>query len=449
MKWLAVLSKSIFSMLFCFVLFQSCGGDAKETSVITLDPQVCLDQTSKNIALWDYMDDWYLWNESLVHSTVLEDYSSLEQLINSIKENNPIDRYSFVMSKVEYDDLFVNASNVGFGMAAKVDELNNELVISFVYDNSSAKKIGLSRGDRIIAINDIDLHSVMADEQFIWTDFWSEIDDSQAVSFTWRTLNGAIVSQSMSSSQVTTNTIFATTTIDSTAGKIGYLVYNSFIDPSSADLNQAFAYFKDEGIEELIVDLRYNHGGTSRMSNQLASQIGGDIVAGNIYNMPTNNNNHQSDIEIFNLNGVQHFLSMSRVVFITTEESSSGSEVLINSLKPYLDVKLVGQKTNGKPVGMRVSQLCDQIILAITHHNHNADGEGDFFDGIPVDCPAIDTIGADWGDLKDPMLAEAVFFLEHKQCSDNKTAVSPRLKPLYRERLPIFSELESFNKNTL
>jgi len=437
-------------MLFCFVLLQSCGGDTKESPVITLDPDVCLDQTSKNIALWDYMDDWYLWNESLIHNTILEDFSSLEQLINNIKENNPIDRYSFVISKAEYDDIFVNASNDGFGMAAKVDELNNELVISFVYKNSNAKKIGLSRGDRIIAINDIDLHSAMADEEFIWTDFWSEIDDSQAVSFTWRSLDGAIVTQSMLSSQVTTNTIFATKVIDSTAGKIGYLVYNSFIDPSSEDLNQAFAYFKSEGIDELIVDLRYNHGGTSRMSNQLASQIGGDIVTGNIYNMPTNNNNHQSDIEIFNLNGVQHFLTMPSVVFITTEESSSGSEVLINSLKPYLNVKLVGQKTNGKPVGMRVSQLCDQMILAITHHNHNADGEGDFFDGIPVDCPAIDTIEGGWGDLKDPMLAEAVYLLENKQCSDNKVTDGEMLKPLYREGLPNgFNQIKRFNINTL
>jgi len=412
--------KSLFSILFFSILLQSCGGDSQEDQVISIEPKVCVDQTSKNVALWDYMDDWYLWNESLDHSTDLDDYSSLESLMNNIKENNPIDRYSFIMSKTDYDDIFINATNVGYGMAAKVDEANNELVISFVFDNSNAQKIGLSRGDRIIAINDIDLHSLMANEQFLWSDFWSEIDDSKDVSFTWRTLENTIITQSMQSSQVTTNTVFATQVIESTAGKIGYLVYNSFIDPSSADLNQAFSYFNDEEVDELIVDLRYNHGGTSRMSNQLASQIGGDIVAGNVYNKPTNNANHQSDTELFNLNGAEHYVNMSRVVFITTEESSSGSEVLINSLKPYLDVKLVGQKTYGKPVGMRVSQLCDQMVLAITHHNHNADGFGDFFEGIAVDCPAVDSIAGGWGDLSDPMLSEAIYLLENNQCSNNQ-----------------------------
>ncbi|NQZ82113.1 MAG: PDZ domain-containing protein [Colwellia sp.] len=443
--------KSIFSMLLFCLLLQGCW-DSQQISVITVDPKVCQDQTLKNIALWDYMDDWYLWNESLDHSTILDDFTSIEDLLNNIKENNPVDRFSFMMTKADYDDQFVNATNVGYGMAVKVDELNNELVVSFVFDNSNAQKIGLSRGDRIIAINNTVFNDVISQENPDWNEFWSEfwsaIDDSNEVSFTWRTLDDAIVTQSMLLSEVSTNTIFATKVIESAAGKIGYLVYNSFIDPSSADLNKAFAYFNDEGVDELIVDLRYNHGGTSTMSNQLASQIGGDIVAGNIYNKPTNNANHQSDIEMFNLNGAQHYLTMSRVVFITTEESASGSEVLINSLKPYIEVKLVGQKTYGKPVGMRVSQLCDQIVLAITNHNHNADGFGDFFDGIPVDCPAVDTVAGGWGDLNDPMLAEAVYLLDNNQCSNNQVIKRSLLKPLYKKSFDGFDQFKRFNSNT-
>jgi hypothetical protein len=290
----------------------------------------------------------------------------------------------------------------------------------------------------------------MNSEQFIWSEFWSDIDTTKEVIFKWRRLDGTIITQPILQSRVSTNTVFATKIIESAVGRIGYLVYNSFIDPSSADLNQAFAYFNDKQVDELIIDLRYNHGGTSRMSNQLASQIGGDFVAGNIYNKPTNNKNHQSDIEMFNLNGAEHYLSMSQVVFITTEESASGSEVLINSLKPFIDVKLVGQKTYGKPVGMRVSQLCDQIVLAITHHNFNADGFGDFFDGIPVDCPAIDTVTSDWGDLKDPMLSEAVYLLDNGQCSNNQGIEHLPLKSLYdKSLLDGFYQIENSNRSAL
>ncbi|MFT5758289.1 MAG: carboxyl-terminal processing protease [Alteromonadaceae bacterium] len=441
--------KSLFLML--TFLLQACGGgEAVETPVISVDPDVCLNQTSMNTALWNYMDDWYLWSESLDHNTVLEGFSTLQSLINNIKEHNPIDRYSGIMPKDDFDNIFVNATNIGYGMGVKIDELNNELVVSLVYEHSNAQIIGLSRGDRIIAINEIDLHQAIATGQFVWSEFWSEIDVSQNVIFTWRTLEGAVITKAMKQSEVTTNTVFATKVLESSVGRIGYLVYNSFIDPSSDDLNQAFAYFKNEDIDELIVDLRYNHGGTSRMSNQLASQIGGDIIAGNIYNKPTNNANHQSDIELFNLNGAEHYLNMSRVVFITTQESSSGSEVLINSLKPYLDVKLVGQKTFGKPVGMRVTQLCDQIVLAITHHNHNADGFGDFFDGIAVDCPAVDSVAGGWGDLNDPMLSEAIYLVENNQCSNNQVTNNPALKSLHKNKFPGKLPLvELFDSNIL
>ncbi len=410
----------------------------QDSPIITMDEQVCREQSLKNIAMWEYMNDWYLWNDALDQNSVLADFLSIDDLLADIKEKNPLDRYSFVVSKQESDDMFVNAQTFGYGMANSTDEMTDELIVNFVFDDSNAQKIGLSRGDRITHIAGNNLSELLSKADFSWAEFWLTIEQSQLVAFTWRQLDGTVITREMIQSKVTTNTVFATEVIESEVGKIGYLVYNSFIDPSSEDLNQVFRYFKEQNVDELIVDLRYNHGGTSRMSNQLASQIGGDNVFGEIYNAPTNNANHVSAVEIFNLNKAEHYLSLSKVVFITTGESASGSEVLINSLKPFLEVKLVGQKTYGKPVGMRVAQLCDEVIFAITHHNHNADGYGDFFDGIAVDCPAIDSVAGPWGSSKDPMLSEAVYLLEHKQCSpylNSATSQKTRLmtKPLYRE----------------
>jgi len=417
----------IINMMLLFWLLQGCQEQEnnQNSQVITIDEQVCSDQSQKNIAMWGYMNDWYLWNDALDQNTVLEDFQSVEDLLADIKAKNPIDRYSFVVSKKESDDVFVNAQTFGYGMGNSIDAITHELVVNFVYEFSNAQQIGLSRGDRITHIAGQKLSALLSNEDFDWSAFWDTIYltqdktqyQTQLVSFTWRKLDGNVVTQEMTQSMVTTNTIFATKVIESAIGKIGYLVYNSFIDPSSEDLNQAFAYFKTQNVDELIVDLRYNHGGTSRMSNQLGSQIAGDNVLGQVYNAPTNNANHVSDVEIFNLNNVEHYLSLSKVVFITTEESASGSEVLINSLKPFIEVKLVGQKTYGKPVGMRTSQLCDEMIFAITHHNHNADGYGDFFDGIAVDCPAIDSVAGDWGSANDPMLSEALYLFENGQCS--------------------------------
>jgi len=413
---------NVFILVFAL---QGCGEEQQDSAIISVDEQVCLDQSQKNIAMWDYMDDWYLWRDSLDQSTPVTEFESLAALLVDIKAKNPIDRYSFVISKQESDDLFINAQTFGYGMGYRVDDLTNELVVTFVYQQSNAEKIGLRRGDRITEIAGHKLSALVTHEAFSWPGFWEEIDQHTLASFTWRKLDGTTATNTMIASTVTTNTVFATEVIDSSAGSIGYLVYNSFIVPSQEDLNQAFTYFNEQGVDELIVDLRYNHGGASTISNQLASQIGGDNVLGQVYNAPTNNSNHVSDVEYFNLNNATHYLNLSKVVFITTAESASGSEVLINSLKPYLAVKLVGQKTFGKPVGMLLSQLCDEVVFAITHHNHNADGEGDFFDGIEVDCPAIDTVAGDWGSSKDPMLTEALYLLENGQCSPLAAANKP------------------------
>jgi len=411
---------------------QGCLNEGQESPIISNDLEVCSAQPLKNVALWDYMNDWYLWNESLDQSTRVEEFASLTDIFANIREKNPIDRFSHIMSKKEYDDYFTNAEAFDYGMSAQIDELNNELAITFVYTDSNAAKIGLKRGDRILAINGKNLNEAMTSDDFLWSEFWGDIDTSEMVEFTWRSLEGVEITKQMNQSVVTTNTVFATKVIESELGKIGYLVYNSFIEFSHDELNQAFRFFREEKVVELIVDLRYNHGGLSRISNQLASQIGGENVMGQIYNIPANNANHQSDIEFFNLNGATDWLNLSRVVFITTQESASGSEVLINSLKPYLDVKLVGEKTYGKPVGMRVAQLCDEMVLAITHHNHNADGFGDFFDGIPVDCPASDTINSAWGDMQDAMLFEAVYLLNNEQCSDNLSTEKNSLNPILK-----------------
>jgi C-terminal processing protease CtpA/Prc len=426
-------------------LFQGCQKDEKETEIITIDPQICGDQNLENIALWGYMNDWYLWNESLDHSTVLSDFSTATKLLNNIREKNPIDRYSFIMPKSEFDDAFINAQAFSYGMPSRLDLLNSALVVSFVFENSPAQLAGISRGDRIIAIAGRNIRDAITGNELAWEELWENIDKTKGVSFTLQKIDGTLVTRQLLQSAVTTNAVLSTQVIDSVLGNVGYLVYNSFIIPSHEELNQAFKHFNENNVTELIVDLRYNHGGSSLMSNQLASQIAGENVSGEIYNIPTNNANHQSDIEYFDLNGATSHLNLSSVIFITTNESASGSEVLINALKPHVKVKLVGGKTFGKPVGMLVSQLCDEVILAITHHNHNSEGEGDFFDGIPVDCPAIDNVVGDWGDRKDPMLAEALYLLENEQCSNVVNKDKNRRKPVFNDRrFDVFDDKKRF-----
>ena len=163
-------------LLLVFVL-QACQEEQGQgdSQVITMDAQVCSDQNQKNIAMWGYMNDWYLWNDALDQNTVLADFLSIEDLLADIKEKNPIDRFSFVVSKKESDDMFVNAQTFGYGMGNSTDAITHELIVNFVFEFSNAQKISLSRGDRITHIAGIKLSEVLSQDDFTWSGFWDSI----------------------------------------------------------------------------------------------------------------------------------------------------------------------------------------------------------------------------------------------------------------------------------
>ena len=80
-------------------------------------------------------------------------------------------------------------------------------------------------------------------------------------------------------------------------------------------------------------------------------------------------------------------LTLDRLVVITTQASASASELVINSLRPFIPVVIVGDRTYGKPVGQYAIPFCDKILAPVSFQLRNANGEGDFFDGLPPTAP--------------------------------------------------------------
>jgi C-terminal processing protease CtpA/Prc len=140
-------------------------------------------------------------------------------------------------------------------------------------------------------------------------------------------------------------------------------------------------------------------------------------------------------------------LGLDRVVFITTRSSASASEVVINSLKPYIEVAIVGDTTHGKPTGMdgfgfpfpsqtNPNPALKYVFFPITFEYLNSLGEGRFYDGMVPDIKAVDDITRDFGDPEEASLAAAIAFLEGRKA---ETAV-----PFTRSR--IFSEGDQLPK---
>ncbi len=413
------------------LMLSACGGSSSEEGdAIATDTATCSTQSTQNEALWSYMQDDYFWNEQLDLSTDPSKFSSLSDLMADIRNKVELDRFSNVMSEKDYQDNFISAIFYGYGLSTQLNEAKDGLKVRYVFETSNAAAMGLTRGALITSINGKTIENAVADGSYDSKAVWGPNENGYTSTVTWIDTNQIEQTGEMSRADTETNTVLATNTYSTNIGKVGYLAFNSFIERSADDLNKAFSFFKKEGIAELIVDLRYNSGGFIKIANQLASQIAGDNVIGKgmqryIYN---NSNSGSNKNLIFDLGEGKDPLNLSKVIILTTERTASASEMTANALAPYIDVKIVGSRSSGKPVGMDINQLCEHRVFAVNFQTVNADGFGDYFDGLAVDCSAEDTIAYNWGDERDPLLKEALFLLNNNSCSSETTGSEQRVK---------------------
>ena len=149
------------------------------------------------------------------------------------------------------------------------------------------------------------------------------------------------------------NPIYNYKIISQNDDKIGYLMYNSFIGEYDYELNQVFNTFLSENIDHLVVDLRYNHGGSIRTATALASMITGQFN-NQIFTTLKYNESLQSNNQDFyftntlNNTSVINSLNLNKVYILTSNRSASASEMIINSLRSYIDVIQIGDQTVGK-----------------------------------------------------------------------------------------------------
>ncbi|MCT4698929.1 S41 family peptidase [Tenacibaculum haliotis] len=237
----------------------------------------------------------------------------------------------------------------------------------YVYDvvkNSDAETKGIVRGMLITEVNGTPLTRTNVNSLFSADSFTVHLADYNAgnpiSNATTITLTKAIITESP---------IKKTTVIVDGGNTIGYLMYNQFSSDFDGDLNTEFANFMTAGITDLVVDLRYNGGGSVQTAVYLGSMIAGqgndELFSKQIWNNKVMAGREPSDFidnftdKILNkdsngsivLDETINNLNLTTVYFIVSENTASASELVINALAPYIDVKLVGTQTYGKHVG--------------------------------------------------------------------------------------------------
>jgi carboxyl-terminal processing protease len=366
----------------------------------------------------EVMQEWYLWNNTLPQNINPRAYATYQDLVDALR-TRPIDRWSFVMSKKEYDDLVSQGIFAGHGYIQLLDPDGN-LRVAAVYKNSPAFDAGFKRSAKILSINGKSVSSLISSNSLT-----QELGPRQVGvvnSFRLQFEDGTIKDVSMPKAVVQQNTVLYTKVFDTPEAKIGYLVFMSFNEPSIAELAHAFQDFKAQGVNQIILDLRYNGGGFLSVAQYLANAIAPNSARGQILTKLTFNSGKADRNDAYRIGNSDLPFNLNRLVVISTQSTASASELIINGLKPFMDLKVVGDRSYGKPVGSVGFTIGDQILNPISFIFLNANNEGEFYNGIAPDQFAADGLNKDWGDPEEPSLREALHYIRYGSFSPMASA---------------------------
>jgi carboxyl-terminal processing protease len=431
------MKKLIFLPVFLLLAFSSCKKNdvAPDTTGVT-------DEMARD-SLFYIMKSWYYWyngpEANSITTTTKNNYADPYALLEAMRYKE-LDRWSFV---ADYDEFNAEMQGtfVGHGFRVGLDDAGNAR-IAMIYDNSSLYLNGVRRGWIIKKVNGVDLAPILiAGDATAYSNLIGPGEAGITNTFIFTKPDGTDVTILATKSSFTVHTVLLCDTLHLTSGVTGHLVFESFIEPSAQELNDAFTYLKNNGVTDLILDLRYNTGGYLYIAQGLASWIAGSSYQGSVFAKLSYNDKHIDENTSYPFVAFTNGLDLSRVVVITSRSTASASEAVINGLKPYLNVVTIGDTTNGKPTGMNGWSVGKKFWMwPITFKIVNEEDQGDYFAGIFPDKQESDDITHDFSDRHELCLNDAIYYLEHG-------SVSARSLRQFK-RYPQFSERPEWMKNT-
>ncbi|SDR98246.1 C-terminal processing protease CtpA/Prc, contains a PDZ domain [Polaribacter sp. KT25b] len=365
----------IICILSIVTLFSSCEKEKAYSIETTINDDI-------NYFIWEGLNNYYLWQKDVPNLSDdkfsnlndlyinFKGYSSPEAVFESLL-NRPEDRFSWIVNDyVALENSFqgINLSNgMEFGLVEYKNNSNKIFgYVRYVIENSDAATNGISRGMIFNYINDSQLtydnyEALLFSNTTNYTVGFANYNDGNPI-FNNNTI-------SLSKVELQENPVAIIKVFTEGSNKIGYLLYNQFASNYDGQLNAVFANLKSENITELIIDLRYNGGGSVSTATYLGSMVTGQFN-GELYSQEVWNdkvmkkyssdgflNNFTNKIRNTDENGTVileesiNSLHLNKVYFITSYSTASASELVINSLSSYIDVELVGKTTRGKQVG--------------------------------------------------------------------------------------------------
>ena len=366
----------------------------------------------KNLYVRDVMSNLYLWYAEMPDLEPTA-FASPEAYLEAVRYRPLDSTFSYITSRAANDAFFSESQFIGFGLSTSLGEV--DMLVTQVFPESPAADAGLSRGDRIVAIGGQEVAALIAGGGIDSAFGPSEIGVEKDITFV--TPDGTRRDAHMVKGLVTIPTVSLTEVYNIRGRRIGYIFFRNFVEPSYQALDAAFAELSAAGLDDLVLDLRYNGGGLVNVAQHLASYIGGVRTDGQVFAEFFHNDKNAFRNRLLRFEAKPNQLTLERLIVVTTRASASASELVINALRPFMPVVIIGDTTYGKPVGQYAIGFCDKLLAPVSFSLRNADGHGDFFDGFAPDCTAPDDAGHQLGDPDEGSLREALTFAQTGACS--------------------------------
>ncbi len=375
-----------------------------------------------------YSREIYLWYKNIPDTFNPRIYADPDAIMTAIRKyssepgfSKPVDRYSFGILQSDWNNIS-NGISGDFGIGVFF-LAQGDLRISFVEKESPAGKAGITRSWRITSLNG---------STNITTSNASAIVDavyySNSTTFGFKRPDNTDTTITLAAASYQEHPVFVDTVYNVAGNNVGYMVLNSFIGDTASiksEFARVFNRFATSNVQDVVIDLRYNGGGYVSLAEELDDYLvpssgNGDVLLTYAYNDKYTSNN------ITDRYGKKGNLSLSRVFFIGTQNTASASELVINSLKPYLNVQLVGpSNTYGKPVGFFPIPVGNWYIFPISFRTINKSGVGNYFDGLTPNYQVMDGLDKQWGDVNENCLASVLHFIGNGTYA---RAIAPRLQ---------------------
>lgn len=427
------------------IFFTGCSDTPEETIIPNTseeeEEEIVIEDENVSINKWmfDYLKTHYLWNDAVKNITPdysLENGEFLLDVLNKVAAQNDVnhddgywqdgERIEFYSYLVRYPlstrGLYPTATGTGievlhivqFGGQQPGEDLNYTFVVSAITPGSPAEIAGLKRGDLILKVDGMEMVNTRTLEEG-WMKLM-EPSDASEVTVTIGDLNtGEEKDISIPINEYDDDPIWAKKIIHTESGKkVGYFCYGSFNSYYDDAMIAAFREFRNENVDDVILDLRYNTGGYVLASTVLGTLIAGEAHKGELYATSKYNNDRENEpAETYRIGesnfypedeeydyqpietALESSLSLPHVYVLSSAYTASASELVINGLRGIgIDVRLIGGTTNGKNVGMEaiteVFGEYEYLFAPITFYLVNKEGFNDYGNGFTPDVELAD-----------------------------------------------------------